>query len=450
METAYKKTIDHRIEQLLEYYSERIAIIEGGDLTTWQLKAEKDRLNKAISNMIGVLTELFNEPDFTQNDKSYLFISLLNLNKKLKSTYRIPLHVEITEGNLVFPKDVGFWDVLAKNGFIKPYHVRDVKFKADPNSPIMDAIFSEVVGDDGLRPAMTGVNFDNYGITATNAHILLHVAIDTKEYESAIYKLPNALRKEYKSFIKNINETEQSYPLDKYLEHQAKIDAKYPNYEAIVPKRCEGIQLVNLAMFYSALKNISTLKFYNNVTKQIYINVADDNGDVTNFSFNLDFLLIICESLMKLGILNAQICYSERSRAWVITKEGVDYYNIMNETFGLIMPVMNSYGGFGVTIDIREKFNYEVNFYGEDINTVSKSDIFSSSIVESAKKQVESKKPELVKKDDSKEKNQQNERKFLMNKIAAFDDMIALTDDKDEKRYLVDKIDAFSDMLEVA
>ena len=117
------------------------------------------------------------------------------------------------------------------------------------NKQLMDAL-SPIASTDDLRPAMTGVYFDrqeNY-IAVTNAHILMRMNYPLPHTnnkgkvvsgtENGIYATDKSLKKEYKRLSKNLSRDEfltfdewkKKFP--SYLT----IDAKYPNYNQVIPE----------------------------------------------------------------------------------------------------------------------------------------------------------------------------------------------------------------------
>jgi len=103
-----------------------------------------------------------------------------------------------------------------------------------------------IIGDDTIRPIMTGNNFDKKHIVGTDAHKLYHIAHKSK-YDGTYLPI-QTLEKDYsKSGIS------ASVNFQKYVEKYGKIVGNYPNWKAIVPQtNLYKISIDTQKLFYFA------------------------------------------------------------------------------------------------------------------------------------------------------------------------------------------------------
>lgn len=156
-----------------------------------------------------------------------------------------------------------------------------------------------------LRPVMQGINFDDNGITVTNAHILLTI--------------PNS-QDDFRGIYKKI----------KGEEGFTKIDGTYPKYESVIPKvtsidKVFNIDILKLLTYCKVAKNYSG-------KNEITFKVND-----SQMSFNPDYIINFLTSLIKLtGINFWNVSYQTSKQALVFTK--FKSYVVGRTIIGLIMP----------------------------------------------------------------------------------------------------------------
>ncbi len=153
------------------------------------------------------------------------------------------------------------------------------------------------VSNDELRPAMTGVFFqlDDKGITfvATDAHKLVKFNRSDIQGGNASFIVPKKALNLLKSIIPN-NDTEVSvqfnksnafFVFDKIQLICRLIDAKYPDYNAVIPKENPNLLSVQKDDFYSSLRRTSI--FSNKTTHQVVLKMA--GAELTVSAQDLDF-----------------------------------------------------------------------------------------------------------------------------------------------------------------
>jgi hypothetical protein len=179
---------------------------------------------------------------------------------------------------------------------------KNIKWSIEPDNDGLYSIVKPFLSTNVLRPALTGINYDENGITVTNTHILLTIPT-SQDYFKGVYN-PK--------------------------EVATKIDATYPKYESIIPKvtsidKVFNIDILKLLTYCKVAKNYSAK---NEITFKINDSVM---------SFNPDYIINFLTSLIKLtGITFWNVHYQTSKQALVFTK--FKSYVVGQTQIGLIMP----------------------------------------------------------------------------------------------------------------
>ena len=217
-----------------------------------------------------------------------------------------------------------------------------VKKVAWTNSPYDKGLYSIVapfLGKDELRPIFGGINFDDNGITVTNAHVLITLPYPNKKFEGT-----------YEADL-----SKKANP------EQITIDGKYPNYSAIIPK-----QEVTKPFFIDVYKLLQ----YNNVAMKFankYYNAVNYKIEDEIVGFNAKFLNESLKTLLKLGHETAYAHYMTPQKALLLSPN--KDYEIGNDEIILTMPVMiqnKSYGA--VDIDYKRELSVYYDFNDNEIH----------------------------------------------------------------------------------
>ncbi len=232
---------------------------------------------------------------------------------------------------------------------------------------IQKTIFA--VGNDDLRPTMSGVffEFNEEGLTfvATDAHKLVkYQRTDIKASETSEFIMP----KKPLNLLKGILAGSETDVTIEYNESNAKfsfdgmeficrlIDGKYPNYDAVIPKENPNKLTVNRVQFLNSARRVSI--FSNKTTHQIrlkiagsdlqvsaedvdYSNKADERfacnyqGDDMEIGFNSRFLI---EMLNNLDSDEVMLEMSMPNRAGILTP--LDGLDPGEKVLMLAMPIM--------------------------------------------------------------------------------------------------------------
>lgn len=153
------------------------------------------------------------------------------------------------------------------------------------------------VSNDELRPAMTGVFFqlDDKGITfvATDAHKLVKFNRQDVKGGNASFIVPKKALNLLKAVVPN-NDTDVSVQFNKsnaFFSFEniqlicRLIDAKYPDYNAVIPKENPNLLSLSKDDFYSSLRRTSI--FSNKTTHQVVLKMA--GSELTVSAQDLDF-----------------------------------------------------------------------------------------------------------------------------------------------------------------
>jgi len=223
---------------------------------------------------------------------------------------------------------------------------------------------------DELRLAMTGVcvhvDFNKIVFVATDAHKLVKyvykdITSDTTQTiilpKKALTVLKNALHATGAIDV-SFDKSNAFFKMDQISLACRLIDAKYPEYEAVIPKDNPNILTVDRKDFLNSLKRI--VIFSNRTTNQVVLDIAEDSltinaqdldfsseaneqlsctyeGDPIKIGFNARFLI---EMLNVMSDEQVILKLSEPSRAGILVPTEADD---QRELLMLIMPVMMNY-----------------------------------------------------------------------------------------------------------
>ena len=204
--------------------------------------------------------------------------------------------------------------------------IKKVTFVNSPYDKSLQTLIKPFLGTDTLRDQFMGINFDQYGITGTNAHILAHIPMPNKEFNGA-----------YLTAVKGAKGD--------------MFEGRYPDYLAVIPKDTQESYPFNA---YKLLQYLNVARKFANNTQAVALKISKD----FNVGFNAYFLAEILEFMLKLGHENLFIHASTPSRAFIISPD--KKFSAENSLYGLIMPVMID----GYELGARDlDFNKELSVY---------------------------------------------------------------------------------------
>jgi DNA polymerase-3 subunit beta len=213
----------------------------------------------------------------------------------------ITIAVDETTNGIEITTDNGKYKLSGENSADFPKEpvadgVEEVKLISSVlNKGVAKTLFA--VSNDELRPAMTGVfvQLDDNGITfvATDAHKLVKFNRNDVKGGNATFIVPKKALNLLKAVVPN-NETEVTVQFNKsnaFFSFEniqlicRLIDAKYPDYNAVIPKENPNLLSIPKDDFYSSLRRTSI--FSNKTTHQVVLKMA--GSELTVSAQDLDF-----------------------------------------------------------------------------------------------------------------------------------------------------------------
>lgn len=292
----------------------------------------------------------------------------------LKTLPEQPLTFSINDQNLAIEitSDKGKYRLTGENGddfprIPLPEETKEIKL---PSSVIANAINKTLfaVGADDLRPAMTGVNFelspDGITFIATDAHRLVrYKRMDAKAAKSTSFIVPkkalqllgNALPSEETQVKISYNSSNAFFNFGTVKLICRLIDARYPDYLAVIPTENPNKLTINAGDLLSSLRRLVVLS--NKTTHQatfkmsgseLGINTRDIDfsnegnetlacqyeGEDLEIAFNAKFVIDMIASMNEEEV---QFEFSTPSRACIMTPVNKKE---QEDLLMLVMPIM--------------------------------------------------------------------------------------------------------------
>ena len=276
-------------------------------------------------------------------------------------------------GQLEITADAGKYALAYVSGeeFPKPVEL-DVEGSVNVTGDLLATAISKTLfaaGNDDLRPMMSGVYFqlapDGLTFVATDAHKLVkYTRTDASADAAADFIMP----KKPLNLLKNLLGGSEDEVSIEYTESNARftygqttlvcrlIDAKYPNYQAVIPQENPNKLVISRSLFLQSVRRVSI--FASKTTHQVRLSLAgsdfnikaedvdfaskaeerltaDYNGDDLQIGFNSRFLV---EMLNNLESNDVMLEMSLANRAGILTP--VDGLEDGEQVMMLVMPVM--------------------------------------------------------------------------------------------------------------
>lgn len=460
-----RRTKDNRFLQL-EKKMKGVDTSAGGVYRIFEDLVKNYIQNKTVYNRDLLEAKVTEYAEYIKYGHTDLIPILFEANNALPKSKRIPMHWLFvkdsdTEDKFLVPKEMlktPVWDYIP-DSLIKKMTTKPVKFEIRPRNTGLFKIMGLIAGKDDLRPAMAGVEINDEGATATDAHKMLHISGKKDgKFPDAIYPTDAYMKRRMDDFRENIIELKKRIESPKHgddglrydkktLEATEKlfedykknptIDEKYPNWKSVLPKSSEDMSVtrVHLPFLTSTLVTLRENALLPLVTDAVEFILPQSEATVKRMGFNATLFETLTKALMMLGMDMVDLYYSEASRAMVILRAGDvwDWNNPLEKlTFGLIMPVMlGGYTNETASVKIIDDNELGVRIGDTQTKTITYASFYG---LHETPKQPE-------KKDDDKE--------FLSEKITAFKTMLEVEDDAEEKKFLKEKIEAFELLQEM-
>lgn len=342
-------------------------------LENFLLKLEGDTLTITASDLETTLTTSI--PVVDASGEITVAISAKFLMDTLREFAEQPLKFEINPENLaiVIKTEYGNYNFIGQKGDEFPA-MPELEDEFNTITVSAELLMSGInktsfaTADDDLRPAMTGIFFDikpdNLTYVATDAHKLVRLISKTaNETEEASFVLPkkpaNILRN---VIVKENNDVEISFDkkniifkLSEYLMICRQIEARFPNYNGVIPQNNPFKLIVDRVVMLNALRRVSVFSNQGTglvklsiKTNEILLSAQDIDfsisaeekiacqyeGENINIGFKAPFLIDILNNISSSDII---IELADPSRAGVI----LPLENEPNEELlTLIMPML--------------------------------------------------------------------------------------------------------------
>ncbi len=296
------------------------------------------------------------------------------LLETLKTFPSQPLTFKLEEGNIVeISSSFGKYDMAYFDGedFPKASSLESPD-SIEIKGKILSTAISKTIfatGNDDLRPALTGVffqfNSDGISFVATDAHKLVKYSrSDVFTEDSFQFIMPKKPLNIIKGILSNsesdvvieFNESNAKFIFDNVVLVCRLINAKYPNYEAVLPTDNPNVLKVERTTFLNSVRRISI--FASQSSHQIRLKMAgtelqisaedidfsnkgderivcDYQGEDMTIGFNSRFL---SEMLSNLDAKEVMIEMSLPNRAGILSQ--VDEVEEGENIIMLVMPVM--------------------------------------------------------------------------------------------------------------
>ena len=225
------------------------------------------------------------------------------LQDTLKELPQQPVTFNVDEENfgIEITSAYGKYRLAGENGQEYPQipEAESVDAVALSNQSVSQAISKTIfaTSNDELRPAMTGVyvevDFNHITYVATDAHKLVKYTFNNITSEvSTNFIIPRKALNLLKNALGNAGELNLSFNKANAFFEMGNIqmvcrliDARYPDYNAVIPGESPSVLVINRHDFQNSLKRIAI--YANKTTNQVILNIND--GSLTVSAQDLDF-----------------------------------------------------------------------------------------------------------------------------------------------------------------
>jgi DNA polymerase-3 subunit beta len=342
-------------------------------LENFLLKLEGDTLTITASDLETTLTTSI--PVVDASGEITVAISAKFLMDTLREFAEQPLKFEINPENLaiVIKTEYGNYNFIGQKGDEFPA-MPELEDEFNTITVSAESLMSGInktsfaTADDDLRPAMTGIFFDikpdNLTYVATDAHKLVRLISQTaNKTEEASFVLPkkpanilrNVIVKENNDVKISFDKKNIIFKLSEYLMICRQIEARFPNYNGVIPQNNPFKLIVDRILMLNALRRVSVFSNQGTglvklsiKTNEILLSAQDIDfsisaeekiacqyeGENINIGFKAPFLIDILNNISSSDII---IELADPSRAGVI----LPLENEPNEELlTLIMPML--------------------------------------------------------------------------------------------------------------
>ena len=248
-------------------------------------------------------TTIVTSVEITADGDGIVAVPAKMLLDTLKALPAQPVTFHITEDNfgIEITSSYGKYRLAGENGndFPRLPEPEDVEHISVPAATLANGVAKTMfaTSSDELRPAMTGVFFqvetDKITFVATDAHKLVKYAFtEVTSDVSTSFIIPKKALTLLKNALPHNDSVKISFNKSNAFFHFGAvhiscrlIDARYPDYNAVIPLDNPHLLTVNKADFQNSLKRIAI--YANKTTNQVVLHIS--NGSLTVSAQDLDF-----------------------------------------------------------------------------------------------------------------------------------------------------------------
>jgi DNA polymerase III sliding clamp (beta) subunit (PCNA family) len=242
---------------------------------------------------------------------------------KLSKIESVPETKKFATGDVIQSNDnkmkaINTWNEVPSN-WKNVKGIKSVNFSYSPYDDKLQGLVKNFVSKDSLRASLTGMYFDESGLTVTDAHKLLHIHFNNTEF-SGIY--PTAFSAKsigYKGMSKE--------EIQKQIQQE-----KFPAYRAVIPKSFTEIKefdVLKLRQYANASMN-----YANPVTHGVLFKINEER-----IGYNIDFLLDCIDTLIKIKPVDKLYFHYNNPNGAVIIS-AVKNFDEDKDTYALLMPLL--------------------------------------------------------------------------------------------------------------
>ncbi|MFM2269438.1 MAG: hypothetical protein RL757_2879 [Bacteroidota bacterium] len=259
--------------------------------------------NRLTISATDLETSITTKLDVTSDGDGAVAVPAKILLDTLKALPGQPVTISVSEDNyaIEITSAYGKYKLVGENGtdFPRIPEAEDVEAVSMPSATLLQGITKTVfaTSNDELRPAMTGVLFqlDENKITfvATDAHKLVRYTFSNiTSNVNTTFVVPKKALGLLKGALSSGEAVQVSFNKSNAFFSYGNvkmvcrlIDARYPDYNAVIPVNNPNLMTVNRRELQDSMKRIAI--FANKTTNQVILNIAD--GSLTVSAQDLDF-----------------------------------------------------------------------------------------------------------------------------------------------------------------
>lgn len=178
---------------------------------------------------------------------------------------------------------IGLYELISER-LVNDKLPKKVDFKLHPTDKGLSDIFKKIVSGDDLRPKLTGIYFDNYGVVGTDAQKLI--------------------------FISGKHEMNGIFGIGK--NSGSVIDDRYPDYKSVVPKEANNIISIDKLKVENIVNSLKTIKNskYSSVADSVTISLYKGKG----IQYSIVLLIELLEAWLKIGFDKLEFSYETEKK----------------------------------------------------------------------------------------------------------------------------------------